>query len=131
MAVSKELINQELELAREFLRDADMLLKADSLRSSESRAYYSIFHATRAILLLLGLEPKTHKGTISLFGKEVVKKGIVDREYAKIIGRAFSRREEADYQSGIFIEKEDVETLVNDAKRFVSEAEMLLKSKKV
>ncbi|RLI85656.1 MAG: hypothetical protein DRO76_05140 [Candidatus Altiarchaeales archaeon] len=115
MAVSKELINQELELAREFLRDADMLLKADSLRSSESRAYYSI----------------THKGTISLFGKEVVKKGIVDREYAKIIGRAFSRREEADYQSGIFIEQEGVKTLVNDAKRFVTEAAMLLKSKKV
>ena len=70
--MDKDLIDSELNLADEFLYDAQLLLNEESIRSAESRLYYSVFHAARALLYSKGFSPKTHNGTISLFGKEIL-----------------------------------------------------------
>ncbi len=49
---------KELNLADEFLEDAEILYGMGSLRFAESRLYYSIFHAARALLLEMGMKAK-------------------------------------------------------------------------
>lgn len=59
-----ERVNEEFELAKEKLEAAKYLLKGKFYRDSASRAYYAMFHAAKSVLLLKGLEPKTHRGLL-------------------------------------------------------------------
>src|SRR3989344_1472698 len=122
-----EAVKAELQLAEEFLKDSELLSGKDSLRSASSRLYYSVFHASRAILYKYGFNPKTHRGAITLFGKEIVGKGVVKEEYAKLLSKTFSLREQADYQPMRSISKNEFEALLREAKKFLSETKELLK----
>ncbi len=121
-------IRAEMERAYEALDDAEHTLSEGRLRTALSRAYYAVFHAARAVLWSQGLAPKTHKGMIQLFGKHVVGEGLVSREIGKILTEAHEQRELADYHAlaGSF-DKDEVEMLVADARRFVEKIEGILK----
>jgi uncharacterized protein (UPF0332 family) len=55
-------VNPELELARELLADARLLLAHGRHRSTVSRAYYAAYHACIALLESLGLKPQNYPG---------------------------------------------------------------------
>lgn len=57
-----------------------------------SRAYYAMFDAARAVLLAINPQeaPRTHSGLIAAFGLNLVRTGLVDRDF----GRALKRAEE-------------------------------------
>lgn len=75
----QQLAESELNLARETLDDAGILLKAGRLRSALNRAYYGAFYAARALLALKGLGSSKHSGVISLVGQHFVKSGILSQ----------------------------------------------------
>lgn len=52
----------ELAIANDALLVARAALELGIVRDALSRAYYAVFHAARALLLLAGVEPKTHAG---------------------------------------------------------------------
>ncbi len=52
----------EAALGDDALRAAEALLALGLANDAVSRAYYAAFHYARALLLLEGLEPKTHRG---------------------------------------------------------------------
>ncbi|MFO7968397.1 MAG: HEPN domain-containing protein [Archaeoglobaceae archaeon] len=112
---------KDLSLADEFLEDAETLYRIGSLRSAESRLYYSIFHAARALLFEMGMKAKTHKGTISLFGEKIISEGVVDERYSKLLSRSFSAREAADYRTDVDINVEELEERIEESKSFISE----------
>jgi uncharacterized protein (UPF0332 family) len=116
-------INAELDLSREFLSDARLLFEKNSFRSASSRMYYSVFHATRSLLFKYGFKPKTHKGTFAIFGKEIIGKDLIGKEHAKILSRAYSLREQADYQPLIKIEKSELKGLLDQAEKFLKDVE--------
>lgn len=124
---SAEQVHGELANAFEALDDAESTLKEDRLRTAISRAYYAVFHAARAVLWSKGFGPKTHKGVIQLFSKEIVNARLVGKPIGKILSDAHDERELADYHSlvGEF-EHREVQNLVQDARRFVEEIERLL-----
>jgi len=62
-----EIVKEELKLAHEMLIDAKLLLSEDRYRSVANRVYYAFFHSARALLTRLGVECKSHAGTISKF----------------------------------------------------------------
>ena len=55
-------MNPELELARELLEDARLLLAQGRYRSTVSRAYYAAYHACVALMESLGLKPQNYPG---------------------------------------------------------------------
>lgn len=124
--MDKDLIDSELNLADEFFHDAQLLLIEKSIRSAESRLYYSIFHAVRALLYSKGFHPKTHKGTISLFGKEILGNNLIDERFAKLLAKTFSLREKADYEPFFSVNEEEVESLIEEAEMFINEIKSLL-----
>ena len=114
-----ELVRHRLRRAGETLDEAEILLKADKLPGAINRIYYAVFYAASALLLKHGLSSLKHAGLISLFHREIVNKGILDKEFGKILERAFANRTEGDYKDRRVFEAEQVESLFLEGKRFI------------
>lgn len=88
-----------------------------------NRAYYSFFHAAKAILNVLGFDAKTHSGLISEFGLRIIKTNLLDKKFGKYFRKAFEMRESSDYEIGIIFEEEEVQTLIKNAEEFLQKAQ--------
>lgn len=79
-AASREFVVKSLQLAEEFLKDAELSFSRDRFRAAINNAYYVFYHSASACLAYLGFEPpKTRSGLIQLFGREVANKNLVDK----------------------------------------------------
>jgi hypothetical protein len=93
------LIRHRLEQAKVALDDAKFLLDGNrSPRSVINRSYYAMFYAALALLQKIGKVPSKHKGVISLFDAEFVKKGIFPAQLSKDLHKAFELRQVSDYK---------------------------------
>lgn len=111
-----------LSRAGENLRSARRNFGAGDYHSMASDAYYAAFHAATALLLRLGFEARTHGGVRMLFGREAIRKGLVPEEFGKIYTKLYDFREKADYpKAPLFIERDEAESVLGDAERFVME----------
>jgi uncharacterized protein (UPF0332 family) len=102
---------------------AKLLLDAGDIDGACNRAYYAMYDAARAALLVAGaaVDPeiaRSHGGLISAFSLHLVKPGRVPVE----LGRALNRVEEirliADYK-GDAVEREQAAWAVDQAESFV------------
>ncbi len=121
--------------SREFLRKAktrleaaEELLESRRYEDAVSRAYYCVLSCVRAALAFRDSYPKTHEGTLRMFGELCVKR----ERWPKTMGINFSRlralREKADYSSRIEATKEDAEWSVHVASDFLRETKARLRS---
>jgi len=124
---SRKFAKASLLRAEKALRSAKILLEHGEVEDSVSRAYYAMFHAAKAILFTMGVKAKTHKGVISSFGEHVVKKGVLDKEFADILRKAFDMRQRCDYETYAELEEELVKEVVSNAEKFVNKIKELLK----
>ncbi|NQE53566.1 hypothetical protein C5S29_08230 [ANME-1 cluster archaeon GoMg3.2] len=100
--------------------DAACLLFEDGFyEDAVSRAYYSMYFAAKALLLKKDITVKTHKGLLSKFGLEFVNEGVVEEYYGRALRIAEELREEADYSISREITKEEVESIMDDAEKFL------------
>ena len=89
-----------------------------------NRAYYAMFDAARAALLVSGasVQPdmgKTHSGLITAFGLHLVKNGPISREMGRLLKRAEEIRLVADYK-GDSVELSDAREMIEQAEKFVA-----------
>jgi len=127
MDSSRTFVKTSLSRAESALRSAKLLLEHEELEDAASRAYYAMFHATRAILFSKGLKAKTHKGTVSLFGEHIVKKGVLGEEYADALRKAFDLRQKSDYEIYAELDGKLVKETVNNAEKFITKVKETLK----
>jgi len=116
-------IREELDVAKTRLQAAKLLFEKDMLDDAVNRAYYSFFHAAKAILNVLGYNARTHSGLISEFGLRIIKTNLLDRKFAEYFRRAFEMRESSDYEIGITFGEEEVQTLIKNAEEFLKKAQ--------
>lgn len=117
MEVPEEVI-KHMELAEEELSSAQLLLENGKLRDAISRAYYSMFHAAKALLLVRGINPRKHSGVVRMFGLHFVDEGFIEKIYAKYLTSAFTLRSRADYDVYYAPSQEEAESVVENAERF-------------
>lgn len=116
----------ELERAETCLQEARHLQEAALPYGAASRAYYVVFHAARALLFSLGLEPKSHGGVVNLLGEHFVRPGHLAPELARLLSRMHADRHDADYfVQAVFTPAEGAKALA-DAERFLEAARTLL-----
>ncbi len=115
-----------LERAHQKLYAARILLKEGLYDEVASRAYYGAFLAARAILLLLGENPRTHGGLLAAFGARLVNEGLVDSDYGKILTRLFEARQTSDYHPFVWTDESDARQYLKDAERFVAKMKDLI-----
>ncbi len=124
---SSESVTRRLRLAAEMLQDAEMLFESSRLKSAADRAYYSMFHAAQAALLAVGAEAtRSHRGLRSEFGKRLVKRGLIETNYAKDLSQAGDVRQISTYEAYAPLSREGVAELINKAHGFLDRVKALI-----
>jgi len=124
---SPEYVRRQLQLADEALDDARYLLGGNRLKAAANRAYYAMFHvAMAALAAVTHRPPKSHRGTISLFGRHYVQTGKLDIQFARDLQDANHLRQQSDYEASAELGNEQARAMVEKAEAFVTEVKHLL-----
>lgn len=105
--------------AEECLEEAKNLLSSGFYRGAVSRAYYSMYHAAKALLLTRDIAPRKHAGVLRMLGLEFVNKGYLEENYAEAYKFVFDIRQKADYGVEFNIDRETAEKIVENAETFL------------
>lgn len=108
----KEYLAYKLERADRALKVADSLVQQGYAEDAVNRIYYAVFYAVQALLYTQQLYPKTHLGAKSLFDKEFVQTGMINKTYADFYGLIFAKRFEADYQDFVAMDLTEVKKII-------------------
>jgi len=119
----KEYIDQ----AEEEYDAANLLFNKGFYRESISRAYYSMFHAAQALLIIKKVYPKSHKGVIQKFGEEFVKPNFLERKMGHILAQAETMRLKADYDVGVKIDEDECKEILENCYFFISKIKEKIK----
>ena len=111
---------RRLEKSADDLETAQINFDTGKYDASANRAYYSVYHAIRAILALDGIERKKHSGNISYFREHYIATDVFDRAYSETIKNAETLRNEADYDDMKIISAEDACDAIEKANQFYS-----------
>lgn len=115
-----------IESARKRLHSAQVLIDAGEYRDSISRSYYAVLDAADAALIIKGITPHSHEGTLMLFGVHFVKKGLVQKDFGALFKRMRKARQQADYNRQVVFTKDDAEYWFALAREFVETIESSL-----
>ncbi len=120
-------ITLRIKKAEKLLKDAENELEMGMHERCCSTAYYAMFHAAKAMILSIGDDSRTHRGTIYLIWKNRESLGLSEDDCVNLT-KAFDLREESDY--GIFheISEEAARVILDNARDFVKKAKEFLKN---
>jgi uncharacterized protein (UPF0332 family) len=124
----RSLLKYRIEQSHDTLREAQVLLEASALRGVVNRAYYAMFYVVLALLATRQLGTSKHSAIISLFDREFVKPGALDRNLSRALHLAFDRRQTHDYGEMVPLTHEDAAAAVAEARVFVAAVENFLRS---
>ncbi len=108
-----------MEKAEEKLSSAKLLFEHNMFADAISAAYYSMFHAAKALLAWNSIFPRTHAGVVSQFSLQFVNEGFIEELCAKSLAKAQTLREKADYDIYYAPSNEEAELILEDADKFL------------
>ncbi len=117
----KERFQVGFDVARERLEASALLLEEGFPADAASRAYYGVYEAARVLLASRDVRPATHKGVENQLGHRLRNESIE----LQIFSRLRTDRQRCDYE----LDRPDpsrVEAQLEDARRFVKQAEALI-----
>lgn len=112
--------------AEQALRASEVLLREGLHADAISDAYYAAFHASRALLLSVGEEPRTHRGVLHRLNVLFVQTGKLDSRHLAALARAQNDRASADYETEATFTREEVEEEIAAARALVAAARGML-----
>lgn len=112
-----------VQVGWETLDAAQTLLAEGHLPDAAERAYYAMHRAVRALLVLRGEEPRTHRGAAHLLRDLYVVTGDLDETHLVWFQRGIEVREAVDYGTGPPPDEETVRDLLDHAERLLQEVE--------
>lgn len=119
MTTMQDYINHKFEKANDALKAGEILYENGLPVEAVSKIYYAVFNAALALLAQSNLAPKTHTGVKSLFNKEYVLSGKMDKKTGSILGELLNKRMEADYEDFTLIDNDELPELFKKAKKFI------------
>ena len=115
-----------IDRARDELRTTQINLSQALYGVAVTRAYYAMFYAANALLVSRGISRSKHSGVIAAFGEHFVKTGLIETQFAKMLGSAFDSRLDSDYDVTFAADQALAEELLRDARSFVDRVEQFL-----
>jgi uncharacterized protein (UPF0332 family) len=116
----KELVAYRLAEAAEALSDAELLLDAGRYRSAANRLYYAAFYAAVGALLTRRPEYSKHSAVIAFFDKELIRTGVLPKEYSRTLHWAFTERQQDDYMPFVEMDPDELRQLLADVRDMVN-----------
>lgn len=125
----RDLVLYRLETARNDLKSARALFSIEDYKGANNRAYYSIFHAIKAVHAVSGKAYKRHKDAVANFNKDYVKTSVFPREMGRKIGQAEEIRHASDYDDFYIATREEAEEQIETGKQLLELIEEYIKRK--
>jgi uncharacterized protein (UPF0332 family) len=122
--VDKELVKKELKEAEYDLDRAKIALEQKDVKWCIIKSYYSMFHASRAVLFSLGMKERRHFA-VGIILERLSGDGKLESKYVNDFRAAMSSREDADYR---YVYSHDTATYIVDiAEEFLERMKKLIK----
>ena len=121
-----DLAKYRLEKAKNTLSYAKSYIDDTTLDSTVNRIYYAMFYAVNALLITKGLYSSKHSGVRSIFNREIVNKGLIEKKWGEFFADMFDRRQKGDYRDFMKFEKQDIEEWLKKSEEFINKIEQLL-----
>ena len=115
-----------LEKAVNLLEDAELLLKEGRAESSINRSYYAALSASKAALILFGIDPKTHEGAKTMVNKMLVLEGLIPKKCGKWFRTLLFERENVDYADYTAIDLSDAEEAFATASKYIEKIKEII-----
>jgi len=122
--IDKGLIEKEIVAAESDLKDSQDVLKLEKLKLATITAYYSMFHAARALLYSKGYREKSHSCLRAAIKNIFVDTNLLESSFIDDYDMAKDLRENADYKSDF--SQEGAEQLIVKAEKFLDKVKTLL-----
>jgi len=122
--VTKEMIEKEITSAEYDLSRSKESIENKDYKWASVQAYYSMFHAAKALVLKKGYREKNHYCLIVAIRELYVKDGTMKEEFADTLELCMHLRHDADY--GLIYDKESPEIAIRYAQQFLSVTKKLL-----
>ena len=113
----RNLVLKEIKGAEQDLASARHSIGAKNFKWATVQAYYSMFHAARALLYSKGYREKSHRGLFVALRELTDDVGEMTSDLLRTFGEAMDLREEADY--GLEFSEENAHGLIDDADTFI------------
>ena len=118
-----------LERAKGDLADAEYNYKDNRYLNANNRAYYSIFHAIKAVLAIERVDFKKHKDVLAYFNQYYIKTEIFPKIMSSKINQAKEVREDSDYDDEFEPTDEQTKMQIETARELIKLVEEYLKKK--
>lgn len=119
-----------LARAKETLNTAVIIFgEVKDYTSANSRAYYAIFYAIRAVLALEQIDFKKHKDVMAYFNKNYVNTEVFPRKIGRKIAQAQRVREDSDYDDEYRPSYEKTKQQLDTAKELIELVEKYIDEK--
>ena len=126
--IRHDIVAYRCQKAHDLIHDVDVLMEHELWNSAVNRMYYACFHIVSALLILHGLEVKSHMGVRHAFGLHFVKTSILSSECGRIFSKLYDKRQSSDYDDFREFTKDEVENLYPQTLFLIGEVEKLIQS---
>ena len=120
----KELVKKELSIGESDLLDAKAGFQEKRYKWSTIQAYYSMFHATRALVYSKGYREKSHYCLSVALRALFIEEGKLDAQAGRDFLNAMNLREAADYEAEF--SEAGATAVITAAEKFIGKAKSLL-----
>ena len=124
----RKAIEKMIERSKGAFKEANLLYEEGLCYGAISRAYYSMFYLTQAVLTTKDLSRKKHSAVISAFAEHFIKQGLLSKDLHSKIRQAFDERNVADYEVEILKSEEDSIEILKYALEFSEQVTPFLKN---
>ena len=122
----KAILNYRIQKAEKALVEAKDNANLGHWNLVANRLYYAVFRITSALLIDKGFTAKSHNGIFCILGQEFVRKGLLDREDAKLASRLQNMRQSGDYDDMFDWTKDDVLPLFEKTENLIEKMKGLI-----
>ena len=116
----KLVVTYRIEKSKKTLDDAKKVLDLSMWVTGANRLYYAAYYAVSALLIVNGLNAKTHEGIIRMFNMSFVNAGKIDKELGRQYNRLFTMRITGDYGDCFDLQEKDVNPLLTPTEELIN-----------
>ena len=121
-------IQLKVEKAKSLLAEINVLIEHEFYSTAINRIYYACFHATKAILLVKDIIPKTHSGVVAMLHKHFVSEELFSIERASFFSKLMQERIDDDYSDYLIVELDEIIDFIEPSKEYLRYVESLISS---
>lgn len=121
-----ELIAFRLSRADESFDMAELAVSKNYLSTAVSELYYTCFYLVTALFARYDIKASTHSGVKSVLGSHLIKEGIIDPHWGKLVSKLFLMRQQGDYGDFKIFTETEVKPLLSEVREFMRIAKEII-----